>query len=183
MKRQLQMAGLLLFVLGSTAAQAFNDQRQAFLVGLGIGYHGSELEYGNAVDSASVSGVATSVRIGFGLDNQTILYYFSDGNWYNRAGDSWFSGINGLGAAWYLSPGPRSPYLHYGYGYGYHSLPRETSNNSKFGSGYTLGVGYEFRRHVSVEASYLRTNLWDASDGPHPARTSSWRLMLNYLFY
>lgn len=188
MRRQLhllQTAGLLL-ILASGTAQAFNDQREAFVVGLGIGYHTTDLDYSyadNRTESASVSGLATSVRIGFGISNQTILYYLSDGDWYNRAGSTWFSGINALGAAYYFSPGPRSAYVHGGYGYSYHSLPRETSNNSKFGNGYTLGIGYEFIRHVSVEASYLRTNIKDAIDGPHPSRTSSWRLMLNYLFY
>lgn len=182
MRRQRQIAGLIL-LLCSASAQAFNDQREAFLVGLGIGYHGTRLDLGGA-DSDNVAGIASSVRIGFGLSNQFTLYYLSEGNWYNRGGDTWSLGLNGLGAAYYFSPRARSAYLHFGYGYSYSSLPRDSgSNNRKFGNGYTLGAGYEFMPHLNLEASFLRTRLSDAANSPFPTRTSSWRLMLNYLFY
>ena len=187
MCRQLQIVSLILLFLGSASAQAFNNQRQAFIVGLGIGYHGTDLDFshtGNPTETASVAGLATSVRIGIGLSNQFTLYYLSENNWYNRGGDTWSLGLNGLGAAYYFSPQARSAYLHYGYGYSYSSLSRESgTDSSKFGNAYILGAGYEFMPHLSLEASYLRANLKDAIDSPYPARTTSWRLMLNYLFY
>lgn len=190
MNRRLYIVSLLFFILAGGSAQAFNNQRQAFIAGLGIGYHGMQLDKdaaGNGTTTNTVDGLASSVRIGVGLSNQFTLYYLSEGNWYNSGGSSWFSGINGLGAAYYFSPRARSLYLHYGYGYSYTSHPWETTdktNNSKFGNGYILGAGYEFMPHVSVEASYMRTNLTDVtSDSLFPSRTTSWRLMLNYLFY
>jgi len=187
MCRQLQIAGLILLLLGSASTQAFNNQRQAFIAGLGIGYHSTDLDFsytGDPTETASVAGLASSVRIGFGLSNQFTLYYLSEGNWYNRGGDTWSLGLNGLGASYYFSPRARSAYLHYGYGYSYSSLPRESGiDSSRFGKGYILGAGYEFMPHVSLEASYLRTHLKGATDSPYPTRTSSWRLMLNYLFY
>lgn len=186
MNRQLQIAGLLLFILGSTSAQAFDNKRHAFIAGLSIGYHATDLDEtyaDNSTETSAVSGLATSIRVGFGLGNQFTLYYFSDGDWYNHGGDSWLSGINGIGSAYYFSSGARSPYVHYGYGYSYSSLPWESGNKGKRGNGYTLGLGYEFVPHVSLEANYLRTNLKNAIDSPHPTRTSSWRLMLQYLFY
>jgi len=181
------MAGLILLLLGSASAQAFNNQREAFIVGLGIGYHGTDLDFshtGSATETDSAAGLATSVRIGFGLSNQFILYYLSEASWYNRGGDTWSLGLNGIGASWYFSPRARAAYVHGGYGYSYSSLPRESgSDSSKFGNGYILGAGYEFMPHISLEASYLRANIKGAIDSPYPARTSSWRLMLNYLFY
>ncbi len=187
MCRQLQIVSLILFFLGSASAQAFNNQRQAFIAGLGIGYHGTDLDFshaGSATETASVAGIATSVRLGFGFSNQFTLYYLSEGNWFNHDGGTWSLGLNGIGAAYYFSPRARSVYLHYGYGYSYSSLSRESgTDSSKFGNGYILGAGYEFMPHVNLEASYLRTNLTDAIDSPYPVRSTSWRLMLNYLFY
>lgn len=184
MRRQLQIVSLIL-LLGSASAQAFNDQREAFLVGLGIGYHGTELDFsGMGSTSDEVAGLATSVRLGFGLSNRFTLYYLSEGSWYKRAGDTWSLGLNGIGAAWYFSPRVRSTYVHAGYGYSYGSLPDQRGSDSrKFGNGYLLGAGYEFMPHLNLEASFLRTNLRDAANSPFPARTGSWRLMLNYLFY
>ncbi len=187
MRRQLQMAGLMLLLLGSASAQAFNNQREAFIVGLGIGYHGTDLDFSHTAsptETDSAAGLATSVRIGFGLSNRFLLYYLSEASWYKRRGDTWSLGLNGLGMAWYFSPRAPSAYVHGGYGYSYSSLPSEGgSDSSKFGNGYILGAGYEFMPHLNLEASYLRANLTDAIDSPYPVRTGSWRLMLNYLFY
>lgn len=182
MNSKLQIVGFLLLVLSTSASHAFNDERHAFIAGLGIGYHATELDNGNGSDS-SVDGLATSFRVGFGMGNQFTLYYFSDGNWYSQGGKSWLSGINGIGSAYYFSTNTRTPYVHAGYGYGFGSQPWESGDKGKGGNGYTLGIGYEFMQHLSVEASYLRTNLKNAQNSIYPTRSSGWRLMLQYLFY
>ena len=63
------------------------------------------------------------------------------------------------------------------------SAPLESNVGSDTGSAVMLGGGYEFVRHIQLEATLLGTDI-DSSDVPQlKLKTSSLQVMINYMFY
>lgn len=160
-------------------AQAFNDHRQGFIVGLGIGYARIDLDYDPGADGRN-NGIATSARLGFGLDERFALLYVNEGAWYRRDGHIWFTGLSGLGVTYHLTPKAPGGYLLGAYGMGSSSQPFRDGVDVQRGAGYLLGAGYEFLPHLNVEANFSRNHV----DKKHDLNGSgSFRLLFNFLLY
>ena len=63
-----------------------------------------------------------------------------------------------MGGFYYFNPSAASPYVFGGLGWSGWSTPREKNEDSWVGPGFTLGVGYEFSKHFSVQLNMLSTN-------------------------
>ncbi len=173
------LAALTLLLTLASPAQAFDDQRQGFTVGLGLGYAHMDLDYEPGATGLN-SGIASSIRLGFGLDDRFSLLYVNEGAWYRRQGHVWFTGLSGLGATWHLSPRAPSAYLLGAFGMGSSSQPFNDGVDVHRGAGYLLGAGYEFAPHLNLEANYTR-NHFDKDRGL--AGSGAFRLLFNLSLY
>jgi hypothetical protein len=70
----------------SQVANAFDDDRQGFVFGLGVGFHSIDLDFnfnGSKTGSGSESGLSTSFKIGGGITSQFSLFYVRNASWYS----------------------------------------------------------------------------------------------------
>ena len=63
-----------------------------------------------------------------------------------------------MGGFYYFNPSAASPYVFGGLGWSGWYAPREKNEDSWVGPGFTLGVGYEFSKHFSVQLNMLSTD-------------------------
>lgn len=103
-------------------------------------------------------------------------------SWYNVNGELAVIGLTGLGASYYLSPGVPSKYLIAGLGPGDFSTPLYASDTDiNDGKSYLAGLGYEFKRHQSVEFNLgLTTHKVNSSV---KLKTYTAQVLFNYQFY
>ena len=178
----------------SQAANAFDDNRDGFVIGLGAGFHTIDIDFnysGSNIGSDSESGLATSFKIGWGITNQFLLYYVRNASWYSAPYYDGFTtsditytvGIGGVGATYYLSPSAPSGYLLGAIGVGDISAPFESDVESDTGSALMFGGGYEVSEHIHLEATLLTTDIDSAYDSRLNLKTSSIQFTVNYLWY
>lgn len=175
----------------SQAASAFDNNRQGFILGLGIGLHTIDLDYkssGTTVQSNSESGIATSFKIGGGITNQFALYYVRNASWYNApyafgSNATYTVGISGLGATYYFSPTAPSGYVLGAIGIGDIDAPFESNVEADTGDAFMIGGGYEVSKGVHLEATYLVTDLDSSDISSLTLETSSIQFTVNYLWY
>lgn len=182
------------FLIMSQSSNAFDDNREGFIVGLGAGFQTINIDFnysGSEVRSDSEGGFATSFKIGWGITNQFSLYYVRNASWYSAAYDDGFSisditytiGIDGVGATYYLSPSSPSGYLLGAIGIGDISAPFESDIGSDTGSAIMFGGGYEASEHIHLEATFLTTNIDSLDNELLNLKTSSIQFTVNYLWY
>jgi len=105
------------------------------------------------------AGTGVNVKIGYAFTNQWAIY---------TAGliagptdmDEWQSAITGLAFSYYRRAKPKSVYFTAGYGESIfgrdNTLFEHASDNLSKGWGVHAGVGYEFRKHWSVEGTVMQ---------------------------
>ncbi len=163
-KRLFGLLALMLFTTGS--ANAWDGNRQGFLLGLGLGAGYNRftgIQYDpigpEKVDNRSFA-LAASPRIGYAVNNQLALYYsrhpivFSLKN-ENDKEINITSCIEALMAHYYLTDTAPSLFFGAGAGVGYF-FDDDTSNYSKDslkGIGVIGTVGFEPVKHLSAELS------------------------------
>ena len=161
MKRR-AAAVLVMLVLGAVA-MAFDGKRQGFVIGGGVGagivsYY-QTIEYGGSIDTSDRENdfaFRTDFKIGYGFNDQSLLYWSSRVSWFqmvNALGDTVIvtNGVAGIGFSYYFDAGRRGPYLTATAGFSTWSLPFEPDASSWLGFGIAAGVGYEFARGWSLE--------------------------------
>ncbi len=178
----------------SQVANAFDDNRQGFILGLGAGFHNIDTDFnydGSKFNSESKSGLATSFKIGWGITNQFALYYVRNASWYSApsfngyttSDITYLAGISGIGGTFYLSPSAPSGYFLGAIGIGDLSAPFESNIESDTGSALMFGGGYEVSKHLQIEATLLSTDIDSADDSRLNLKSSSIQFTFNYLWY
>ncbi len=130
---------------------AFDNHRKGFIIG-GLDGAGltiwEELDDGVKVDDGSDLLVHTDFRIGVGLEDRVILYFWLALNWAEH-----YSGFAGYAMSIYFNDTSPSAYISFGLG------PVDGWRGSFLGeeSGFGVmgGIGYEFARHWSVEVNIM----------------------------
>ena len=122
------LRNLSLFVLltiATSGAYAADQQRQGFILGLGIGPSNVEIDSGNASESSS--GFGTSFMVGGGITDQFTLYYLNDVSFFemevvdqygDTVSDLFAAGLTSVGLSYYFSPQAPSTYIGVGVGLG-----------------------------------------------------------------
>jgi hypothetical protein len=187
MKLHKIVAVTLLFF--GTQLQAFDGLREGFLLGFGLGVSNTQVEksiegYETRSDYTE-SGFATSVKLGYALNEQFALYYVRNASWYTIGAEdeSTVSGIAGLGATYYFTPEPQSLYINVALGLG-DIIDMEENDVLADGSSLMLGVGYEFTQHWQAEVNWFSGSLEGSNkyDGLNIDQ-SSLQFTINYLLY
>jgi len=181
----ISMAVSSLLVLSS--AQAFDEKREGFIVGLGAGYSfvnndvKSNTNTKFNVSSKNAHALATSFKIGYGFNEQFSLYYLNNVSWFgfdaDKADDTYTAGMSAIAASYYLDP--CSPWYITG-GIGLGSYGNFTEKESLSGAGIMLGAGYEIAPHIQVEGNLMSVAV--DKDGSDFSAVSA-NLTVNYLWY
>jgi len=173
----------LFTLLAASSAHAFDGQRKGFILGFGVGGGMSSFtqtveiagQPSQTSDRENKGGFATDFKIGGGLNEQFMLYYVARSSWFGITNAlnqkvTILSQVGGLGASYYLSEEPSSAYFLGAIGFGTWSTPFESGGSTWIGIGLTGGVGFEFAKHWSAEA----TVSWSKpSDEEGPLRAES----------
>lgn len=190
--RILIITSLILF---PTIASAFDYVRKGFILSMGAGVQtiSTEYSYSDTDESATdhYSGLATTLKIGGGFNEQFLLYYVRHVSWFNVTLDDgdeskdviFVSGISGVGASMYFQPFAPSGFLMAGFGVGDFDAPFEDNISADIGNAFIIGGGYEFRNHFQLEANLLNTSIDSTTDNDLTLSTISLQLTLNYMWY
>lgn len=167
MRRPLAVISLALVVslaLGSTA-QAFDGQRQGFILGAGIGtglcsYTQEISGWGlsETSDRETELGIMSDFKIGYAPNDLVQVYWVSKVSWFgmeNALGDdvTIATGVAGLGMTYFFQPAAPSAFISGGIGYSSWTAPFESDVDAWYGLGLSVGAGYEFSPHWCIEGS------------------------------
>jgi opacity protein-like surface antigen len=168
----------LFTLLVASSAHAFDGNRKGFILGFGLG--GGMASFTQTLEHAGLSATsdrenkgafATDFKIGAGLNEQFMIYYVARSSWVSVENKLWVFGtddvqivpldekitilsqVGGLGATYFLSEESSSAYFLGAIGLGSWSSPFESGGSTWLGIGLTGGVGFEFAKHWSAEAT------------------------------
>ena len=185
---------VIILMLNFQVAEAFDNIRQGFILGLGAGFHTLNVDFnfnGSKIASDSETGLATSFKIGGGITNQLALYYVRNASWYSAPSSNGFVinnityeiGISGIGLTYFLSPTAPSGYFLGAVGVGDIDAPFEDNIKADTGSAVMIGGGYETANHMQLEATLLSTDIDSSDDSRFNLKSSSVQFTFNYMFY
>jgi opacity protein-like surface antigen len=152
------------FVSTASAAFAFNGKRGGFILGFGAGASMTSYKYrydsgftqdassDGTSDRESKFGIGTDFKIGGGFNDQFLLYYVNRVAWF-KDGVTLVHSVGLLGASYYLKTEAPAWYIVGAIGMSTWDAPFESNSTSLTGFGLTGGVGYEFTKHWSLEAT------------------------------
>lgn len=174
MKRLLLLSALIT----CQNAFAFDDHRVGFLLELGLGISQLQMEYGGGNESDT--GVATALKIGYGLSETYQLYFVHSMSWMPYAGEVFADGITGIGMNAYIDD---NTFIAIAAGAGI-STPVTIEAQSYNGSAYSVGIGRELKQHHSVQLNYLATDV-DVGSGisTDDFQTKALQVLYSYTFY
>ncbi|MDH5328056.1 MAG: hypothetical protein OEZ68_00845 [Gammaproteobacteria bacterium] len=145
-------------------AHAFDDYRQGFIAGLGLGKHESDVtNTDNLLGSSevqSVDGSSLSLRLGAGVVDSVLVYWFMDlsrheeSNVITGTNHDMLVGYSGLGLSVYFTPRSTSLYFNGAVGVAAAVDPAKQTRSNLYeyqGTGHTLGVGLELGAGMSIE--------------------------------
>jgi len=175
MKTKLSMIIVLTLILVNLSA--FDGKRKGFLLGYGIGvsnvsYHQEIESDGNTEksDDENDTGFATDFKIGYAPNNKLEIFYSGKTAWFsmmnvNEDEVTISNAIGVIGASYFLSSRLSesewypSLYLSGGLGISSWDVPFEEEKGDPWvGFGVFGGVGYEFVRHLRIEADLCISN-------------------------
>lgn len=181
MQKKLLVMSLFIFVI--TSLVAFDGQRKGFILGGGAGLanvsYSQELEgFGESAESDTESEIAfaTDFKIGYAPNNQLEIYYTNQVGWFsmkNIYGDNVTiaNALSAIGVSYFIAPELKSggwhPSLFFSGGLGLSSwnAPMEEDIDSSSGTGFFVGVGYEFTKHYRISLNYFANNPSIKEDG------------------
>ncbi len=188
--KKVTLSVLTASLLTVSSAQAFDDQREGFLMGIGAGIANVNTTFSSNYEADYSSfGFATSFKMGYGFSNQFLLYYTNDVSWFGidgANGDNFISGGSSIGASYYFDE--NSPFYITG-SIGLGIFANFTSGDAASGSTFSLGAGYEVTPHVMLEATFQRTSVTDYTEGydyyddSTDVATNAFRFTVNYMLY
>jgi len=186
---QKTISSLLLVVFGSTllSAEVFDDNKEGFILGVGVGISriNSDVTRNSnnnfKIKSEYDTGFATSLKIGYGFNNQFSAFLVRNASWFSYSNDqkddTYVSGILGLGVSYYTSK--NSPlYLTAAYGQG--DFMNQSEGEKEIGGALMFGMGYEVSPHLQIEGDWILSAI-DKSNTK--LSTSAFQLNINYLLY
>jgi len=151
-----------------STAQAFDGDRKGFQLGLGIGAHTSAVDNITGVNQGanveSERRLATAFHIGYGFTNQLTVFLGAKGGAVRMNDVDGSLAIAGFGATYYLSNSAPSLYLTGLAGSGSLTLETDAKDKDVSGSGWLVGVGYEFSPRVHLELTYGQAQLANVAD-------------------
>lgn len=169
MKRNL-LALVLALALIVTAfqAQAFNGERQGFMLNLGVG--AGQAKWTAEDEGIEVSfdktGFGGDFKIGGGINPQTMIYYsnrtlfysldFSDGMG-GTVSSNLVNGMSAVGVSYFLQP--QAPSFFFSGALGIGVLTDSEGEDSQSGFGFTFGAGYEFAKNWIIEGTYMNASI------------------------
>ena len=170
MKRNL-LALVLALALIATAfqAQAFDGERQGFMLNLGVGAGQAKWNMSTAGIDVSLdkTGFGGDFKIGGGINPQTLLYYTNRTLFYSIEALDFYTGepytadfVNGMsaiGVSYFLQP--EAPSFFFSGALGIGVLTDSEGSDSESGFGFTLGAGYEFAKNWIVEGTYMNAKV------------------------
>jgi len=190
MFRQYGSFTILALSLISSSAFSFDESRKGFSISVGGGFHTIDTEFsldGAKVASPSENGLATSLKIGGGVNEQVLLYYVRNASWYSGPyfddDVTYTIGIGGFGVSYFLSPTAPSAYFLGAIGVGDMSAPFESHIQTDTGSAFMIGGGYEFKPHVQFEATILKADIDSADVNGLSVGSTSLMFTINYNWY
>ena len=151
---------LLLFGL-TNEALSFDDKRQGFILGIGLGpgvttytpiFSGSTTE-----DSESRFALTTDFKIGHAPSDYLQIYWNSKVSWFEleRQDVLIVNGFGGAGFTYLFQQQSPSPFISGGLGISAWSAPSRASARVGTGFGFFLGVGHEFATIWNVEGDLI----------------------------
>ena len=159
-----------------TNANAFDDNKEGFMLGLGVGASSVKTTFtgGNSRDT----GFATSIKLGYGLNEQLAAYVAAEGDLYkyNDEGDRVNTAMTGIGLDYYINQD--SPFYVTGM-VGFASVNKLKKSKDQTGYGFLVGAGYEITDHITLQADYMKIN----TDDKLNADTDAIRFTVNYTWY
>jgi len=161
-------------------ADVFDNNKQGFIVGLGIGVTSvsTEIEFKNGTQfDERTMGVATSFKLGYAFNEQFSVYYTNQVDWYTFNASSTQVGITGIGADYYFT---KTSGLYATGMLGFGSISDINNNGSTTGSGFGIGIGHDLLPHMSVEATYMHINI---DENNADINTDSLRVKFQYTWY
>ncbi len=163
-------------LLLASNANAFDDNKEGFMLGLGIGV--SSIKTSITGEDSRDTGFATSFKLGYGLSEQLSIYLSSQGDnyKYDGKGKSVNTSLFGIGMDYYFEK--NSPYYVTAM-LGQGTVIELKKSKDQTGYGFLVGAGYELSEHISLEASYMKVNTNDKLN----ADTDSIRFTVNYTWY
>ena len=198
MVRTSTLTGMIfaMVLLFTFEAGAWDGQRKGFVLGIGAGAGLSSYKLVSdsysqiESDRFNKTAFMTDFKIGFAPSNRVMIFWASKVSWFGHKvaeGTEYetsftaTNGIGGLGTSYFFQPGGPSPYLTGTIGFSTWSTPFEANSDSYFGGGFSLGAGYEFSKHWSVEGNFSWGSPSD--DFGDSVSTNAVRVTVNVLGY
>lgn len=171
MQKKLFALSLFIFVISSLVA--WDGHRQGFLLGFGAGLgnvtYEQEIEgHGGSItsDKENNIGFVTDFKIGYAPNNKLELYYTNQVVWFsmeNALDDDVIiaDGVGAIGVSYFMAPQLSTAawypsfFLSAGFGLSSWGTPMEEDTDTWDGTGYFVGVGYEFTKHYRVSLNYF----------------------------
>ncbi len=157
---------VLAIVFAAVQVQAFDGQRQGFMLNLGAGLGQGKLtgKAGSAKVTVDAMGFGGDFKIGGGLSPQTVIYYSNRTLFYSPSVDvlgitvssDVMNGMSAIGISHFLEPQAPSVFFSGAIGIGVYT---EKDADSESGLGFTLGVGWEFMPNWTLEATYMGADI------------------------
>ncbi len=158
---------LIAIAVMTTSAEAFNGERKGFLLGFGVGPGWSsfqgDVEGYETGDRESKFAIGTDFKIGAGINDQLLIYYVNRVAWFKSSSvtsDSLLqedvtiaSSVGLVGISYYFKTEAPAWYVVGAIGVSTWSAPLESDSETFTGFGVTGGIGYEFTKHWSLEAT------------------------------
>ena len=161
-------------------ADIFDENREGFIVGLAVGLTSVSTEvdftHENLLDERSI-GLATSFKLGYAFNEQFLLYYTNQVDWYSFNDSSTRVGITGIGVDYYIAP---TSGLYTTAMLGFGSFSGVTHYAASTGYAFSLGVGYDLLPHMRVGTEYMHINI---DENYANISSNSLRLKFEYTWY
>lgn len=186
MKKILILSFTLMLLISQ--AYGFNNKKEGFILGVGGGYHHTGINQEN-ISNKNFKGFASSVRAGVGITDKVLAYYIREASWFRvenltQSKDIYISGISGIGVSYYIQNNKFNYPIYIIGALGLSDLANVSviSSIPDTGFGYLVGLGYEIKNHVSIEAKMMSTDI-DVEFTNNDIKTKSFYVTLNYLWY
>ncbi len=192
-----KMLLVLMSVMVISTLTAFDDKREGLLYGIGMGY--CQAFYKNKIEdecgviktvAGPSSGVATEVKLGYGISNKAEIYLSNQVAWYSRRtfeGETsqavTINSMTSLGVSYFFSEQldyyewHSSPFVSGGLGRFYMYDFLYDDGYSSGGIGFYVGLGYEFAKHVRLSLNYYVNNQSYKEDGNNYTKNSNVMLL------
>ncbi len=161
--RRIYLTLIIMVLVLATSTSAFDGKRKGFVLGGGGGMAPTMRVAIDSPDiSDALSGPALNLMTGYAWNEANLIAFMSNATFCKgrgcppEAGEEFLisQGFAGLTYHHYFGPVGRSFYLSGGVGLQYWNFFDDDYDSPDPGTGFFLGGGYEFVRHIQVNGSY-----------------------------